>query len=51
MSFASRSSRTTAILRAIIKKATAKKEDGERSETPTEYKERVIGLVNQLDER
>lgn len=33
----SRSSRSTAILRAIIRKATQKK-DGEKSETPTEYK-------------
>ena len=41
---ASRSSRTTALLRAIMKKATFKKE-GEKSETPTQFKERVIGLV------
>ncbi|TNV86250.1 hypothetical protein FGO68_gene13267 [Halteria grandinella] len=46
----SRSSRSTAILRAIIRKATNKKE-GEKSETPSEYKQKVLGLVNELDER
>ena len=43
MSSASRSSRTTAILRSIIRKATTK--EGEVSETPSEYKQKVIGLV------
>ena len=41
----SKASRTTTFLRAIIKKATARKEDGEKSETPSEYKQKVIGLV------
>jgi hypothetical protein len=40
----SRSSRSTAILRAIIRKATQRKE-GEKSETPSEYKQKVLGLV------
>jgi hypothetical protein len=37
--------RSTAILRAIIKSATSKRSDGARSETPSEYRQKVIGLV------
>ena len=37
--------RSTAILRAIIKSATAKKSEGARSETASEYRQKVIGLV------
>lgn len=41
------------MLKSIILKATqrTRKEAGEKSETPSEYRQKVIGLVNQLDER
>jgi hypothetical protein len=42
------SSHSTAILKSIIRKATARKENSDRSETPSEFKDRVIGLVKYL---
>ena len=49
-SSASKATGSTAFLRSIIRKATMRK-DGEKSETPSEYQRKVIGLVNELDER
>jgi hypothetical protein len=42
---ASNGSKTTAFLRSLIKKVTARPAEGEKSETPSEYQKKVANLI------